>query len=286
MKGRLFRFLCLAPAVILFTVFMVYPALSIFYMSLFRWGGFSGAKTFVGLDNFKALLGDERFILSLKNQLFLIVTVTIFTLVLALWFANTLHREKLSGRSFFRVVLYIPNILSAVVIAAIFSAIYDPSLGLINSLTGKTTLWLGDRSLVIISVAIVLIWQAVGYYSTMYMSAMAQISESQYEAALLEGAGRWRTFFSVTLPQIRPTVKITLTFFIISTINMSFLIVRALTGGGPDGASEVFLSYMYRQAYTNSAYGYGMAIGVVVFILSFLLSFLAGRLAGGKDEAV
>lgn len=286
MKGRLFKFLCLAPAVILFTVFMVYPALSIFYMSLFRWGGFSSKRTFVGLDNFKALARDERFILSLKNQLFLIVVVTIVTLILALWFANTLQRERLRAKGFFRVVLYIPNILSAVVIAAIFSAVYDPSLGLINSLTKRTTLWLGDKDLVIISVALVLIWQAVGYYSTMYMSAMAQISESQYEAARLEGAGRWRTFFSVTLPQIRPTVKITLTFFIISTINMSFLIVRALTGGGPDGASEVFLSYMYRQAYTNSAYGYGMAIGVVVFILSFLLSFLAGKLAGGKDEAI
>lgn len=284
MRGRLFKLVCLAPALALFTVFMVYPALSVFYMSLFRWGGFSGNRAFVGLENFKTLFRDERFILSLKNQMFLIVVVTAVTLALALWCANTLCREKLRGRGFFRVVLYIPNILSAVVIAAIFSAVYDPSLGLINSLTGRLTLWLGDRDLVMISVAIVLIWQAVGYYSVMYMSAISQISESQYEAALLEGAGRWRTFFSITLPQIRPVVKITLTFFIISTINMSFLIVRAMTGGGPDGASEVFLSYMYRQAYTNSSYGYGMAIGAVVFVISFALSLVAGWLARGKKS--
>ncbi len=284
MRGRLFCLLCVLPAAILFTVFMVYPALSVFYMSLFRWGGFSSSRTFVGLENFRTLFRDERFILSLKNQLFLIVAVTAVTLILALWCANTLTREKIRGRSFFRVVLYIPNILSAVVIAAIFSAVYDPSLGLINSLTGKTTLWLGDRSLVTVSIAAVLIWQAVGYYSVMYMTAISQISESQFEAARLEGASRWRTFFHITLPQIRPTVKITLSFFIISTINMSFLIVRALTGGGPDGASEVFLSYMYRQAYTNSAYGYGMAIGVVVFILSFAMSLMAGRLAEGRRK--
>lgn len=286
MKGRAFKLLSLLPAALLFTVFMVYPTLSVFYMSLFRWGGFSGERTFVAFENYKTLFGDERFLLSLKNQMLLIITVTAVTLVLALWCANTLTRERIRGRGFFRVVLYIPNILSAVVIAAIFSAVFDPSLGLINSLLGKTVLWLGDRKLVLFCIAAVLVWQAVGYYSVMYMSAISQISESQYEAARLEGAGRWRVFFSVTLPQIMPTVRITLTFFIISTINMSFLIVRAMTGGGPDGASEVFLSYMYRQAYTNSAYGYGMAIGVVVFTLSFAMSLFVNRLCRGKHESL
>ena len=113
MKGRLFKLLCLAPAVILFTVFMVYPALSIFYMSLFRWGGFSSKRTFVGLDNFRALARDERFILSLENQLFLIVVVTIVTLILALWFANTLQRERLRAKGFFPCSIFLTRARSS-----------------------------------------------------------------------------------------------------------------------------------------------------------------------------
>ena len=117
----------------------------------------------------------------------------------------------------------------------------------------------------------------------MYMSSMAQVPKSLYEAASLEGAGRIRTFFSITLPSIMPTLRTTLTFFIISNINISFLLVRAMTGGGPDGASEVLLSYMYKQAYTNSSYGYGMAIGTVVFIISFALAGAANFLTRQKD---
>ena len=103
---------------------------------------------------------------------------------------------------------------------------------------------------------------------------MSAVPHSLYEAADIEGASRKTKFFSVTLPLIWTNVRTTLTFFIISSINISFLLVRAMTGGGPDGASEVFLSYMYEQAYTNSSYGYGMAIGVVIFVFSFALSAL------------
>ena len=106
----------------------------------------------------------------------------------------------------------------------------------------------------------------------MYMASMANVSESLYESAALEGAGKIKQFFSITLPLVWTNIRTTLTFFIISTINMSFLFVKAMTNGGPDGASNVFLSYMYQEAYTNSSYGYGMAIGSVVFIFSFALA--------------
>ena len=93
-----------------------------------------------------------------------------------------------------------------------------------------------------------------------------------YESAALEGAGKIRQFFTITIPLIWTNIRTTLTFFVISTINMSFLLVKAMTNGGPDGASNVFLSYMYQEAYTNSSYGYGMAIGVMVFLFSFALA--------------
>lgn len=132
--------------------------------------------------------------------------------------------------------------------------------------------WLGNQRLVVWAIVIALVWQAIGYYMVMYMASMASVPESIYESASLEGAGPITQFFTMTLPLIWTNIRTTLTFFIISTINLSFMLVKAMTGGGPDGASEVFLSYMYDQAYTNSSYGYGMAIGVVIFIFSFALS--------------
>jgi len=288
-KGTaLFLTACLLPALTLLFVFVAYPTLSIFRISLFKWGGYSAEKTFVGLENYRILFSDDRFFASLRNSTILIVVVTAITLVLALFSAAALTRSDIRGRTFFRIILYIPNILSTVVIAAVFSAIYDPSRGLLNSLISlfsdrEPILWLGDRSLVIYAIAIAMIWQAVGYYMVMYMSSMAQIPKSLYEAASLEGAGALRSFFSVTLPGIMPTLRTTLTFFVISNINLSFLLVRAMTGGGPDGASEVLLSYMYKQAYTNSSYGYGMAIGVTVFVFSFALAALANAVTRQKD---
>ncbi len=288
-KGRLaFICACLFPALILCALFVFYPAISIFRVSLYKWGGYTEDKTFIGLENYRLLLSDNRFFDSLRNSLFLIIVVTALTVVISLFCAAALTRERFLGKGFFRVVFYIPNILSTVVVASVFSAVYDPSRGILNSIIGlfsekNQILWLGDRNLVIWAVAIAMIWQAFGYYMVMYISAMSAVPESLYEAAALEGAGRVRSFWSITLPMIRPTFRTTLTFFIISNINISFLIVRAMTGGGPDGASEVMLSYMYKQAYTNSSYGYGMAVGSVVFILSFALAALANLATRQKE---
>lgn len=195
-------------------------------------------------------------------------------------FASILTTEKIRGNNFFRIIFYIPNILSIVVIAGLFAAIYDPNGGLLNAILPKALerLWLGDQGVVIYSLAFALIWQAIGYYMVMYMAGMANIPSSLYEAADLDGAGKIGKFFNVTLPLIWNSIRTTLTFFIISTINLSFLLVQILTNGGPDGSTEVFLSYMFTQAYTNSSFGYGMAIGVVVFIFSFGLSGIVSHI--------
>ncbi|WP_066388121.1 carbohydrate ABC transporter permease [Neobacillus mesonae] len=277
-EKRIFIFVCTAPALILLTIFMIVPTIEVFRMSMYKWGGFSNNQVFVGLENFKKLWNDMNFIHSLQNSILLIVVVTLITMVIAILFASILTREKMKGNSFFRIIFYIPNILSIVVIAGIFSAVYDPTTGLLNNMLGLfkleslQKLWLGDQQIAIYSIGRALVWQAIGYYMVMYMASIASIPESFYEASALEGAGRIRQFFSITLPLIWNNIRTTLTFFIISTINLSFLLVQAMTGGGPDGATEVFLSYMYKQAYTNSSYGYGMAIGVVIFLFSFALS--------------
>ncbi|SIQ97585.1 carbohydrate ABC transporter membrane protein 1, CUT1 family [Alkalispirochaeta americana] len=277
-KGA-FIFMCLAPSVVLFTLFMVVPTINVFRMSFYRWGGYSASRTFVGLDNFRILFsGDMRFLQSFQNTVLLISVVSIVTFGISLVFASILSREDVKGKNFFRVVFYIPNILSVVIISAIFSAIYEANNGMLNSIisffdrTREPVYWLGDNDIVIFSIAGAMVWQAIGYYMVMYMASMASVPESLYESANLEGAGKIHQFFRITVPLIWSNIRTTMTFFIISSINLSFLFVTAMTNGGPDGASEVFLSYMYRQAYTNSSYGYGMAIGVVVFTFSFALS--------------
>ncbi|WP_318709411.1 carbohydrate ABC transporter permease [Candidatus Acetatifactor stercoripullorum] len=271
---------CVTPAIVLFIIFMIIPTIDVFRMSLYRWGGYTAEKTFVGLQNFSTLFASNKFYRAFQNSILLIVIVTIVTFFFAIIFAAILTREKIKGQNFFRVIFYIPNILSIVVISAIFSAIYDPNNGLLNSFIAlfkggsndNPILWLGSPKIVIYSIAIAMVWQAIGYYMVMYMASMANIPESLYESAALEGAGRIKQFTSITLPLIWTNIRTTLTFFIISNINMSFLFVKAMTNSGPDGASSVFLSYMYQEAYTNSSYGYGMAIGVMVFLFSFALA--------------
>ena len=275
---KLFIFFSLAPAMILYILFRIIPTFQVFRMSLFKTSALSKKEKFVGFDNFISLFQDKAFIRSFQNTILLIVVVTIVTLVLAVFFAAILTTEKIRGSNFFRIIFYIPNILSIVVVSGIFSAIYDPGRGLVDSilqivgLRGPKAGWLGDQNIVIYSIAMALIWQAVGYYMVMYMAGMANIPDSLYEAAELDGAGKINKFFTITLPLVWLNIRATLSFFIISTINLSFLLVVPLTDGGPDGATEVFLSYMYKQAYTNQSYGYGMAIGVMVFLFSFALS--------------
>ena len=280
-EKRRFIILCLAPAVILFTVFMVYPTIN----------GFSDEKTFVGLNNFLILFKDMNFIRAFQNTIFVIVIVTIFTLALAIIFASILVREKLKGQNFFRVIFYIPNILSIVVIGAIFSAIYDPSAnGLLNSFLGlfmgkdwQGIPYLGNQSIVMYSIAFALIWQAIGYYMVMYMASMSSIPAHYYEAAELDGCGKIKQFFTITLPLVWSNIRTTLTFFVISTINLSFLLVQVMTTGGPDGASRVLLFYLYDQAYNNASYGYGMAIGAITFIFSFLLSAVINKVTEREE---
>ena len=282
-KGRSrFIALCVAPAVILFVIFMIIPTINVFRMSLFERGAYSPTETFVGFANFKALINDSLFIRSMQNTILLIVVVTMVTFAFALVFAGILTRENVKGKNLFRVIFYIPNILSVVVISGIFSAIYKPENGMLNSIIdifrpdGALPILWKDEPLVMVSIIIAMVWQAIGYYMVMYMASMASVPQSLYESASLDGAGRVTQFFQITIPLIWTNIRTTLTFFIISTINMAFLFVKAMTSGGPNGASEVALSYMYGQK-DAGLYGYSMAIGVVVFLFSFALSALVNR---------
>ena len=277
-----FIFTCVAPATILFFIFMIIPTINVFRISFYQKGAYSPEEIFVGMNNYKQLIADTRFISSMQNMLLLLVIVTVITFGFALVFAAILTREKIKGVNFFRIIFYIPNILSIVVISGIFSAIYKPENGMLNSIIGmfkdlsaNPILWKGE-DLVVTSIIIAMVWQAIGYYMVMYMASMSAVPESLYESANLDGAGRMTQFFQITIPLIWTNIRTTLTFFIISTINMAFLFVTAMTDGGPNGVSEVALFYMYRQK-DAGLYGYSMAIGVVIFLFSFALSALVNK---------
>lgn len=279
-----FVFACLAPAVILLILFIFIPTVNVFRMSLYQMGGITNRQEFVGLANFKDLMADTGFLQAMQNTIVVIVMVMLFTIILAILFAALLQRGDFKGKNFFRIIFYIPNILSIVVIAGIFGAIYNPNNGLLNSFLHAIHLdplahkWMGEPDIVLYSVIFALVWQAIGYYMVMYMASMASIPPDYYEAASLDGATEMQMFWKITFPLIWNNIRTTLTFYIISTINLSFLFVQIMSDGGPNGSTEVLLNYMYKQAYGNGAYGYGMAIGVVVFLFSFVLAGVVNKI--------
>jgi N-acetylglucosamine transport system permease protein len=273
------------PTFLLYAIFVIYPIFNMLGLSFVKWNGLLGKKSFYGFKNYQILFQDPNFYLAFKNTIILIVMVTVITFVLAMLFASMLAKGKMAGQSFFRILFYIPNILSIVVISAIFYMLYSADYGLIApilSLFGKTYSGvLGNPDKVVYSVGIAMIWQAVGYYMVMYIAAMDSIPDELYESAGLDGATKARQFFSITLPMTWQVVRVTLTFFIISTINMSFLFVTAMTDGAPDGASNVLLVYMAKQK-AQGNFGYSMTIGTVLFIFAYALSLIIQRLTN-KD---
>lgn len=289
-KKKIFIAWCIIPTLILFILFMVYPIIKGFSMSMYSWGGLSDNAKFIGFDNFKTLFADEYFMKALKNTAFLLVVFPVVTIIFSLLLAIFLTQGKLKEKNFYRLIFFFPNVLSMVVIGVLFTYIYDPSIGILNSFFGSIGLdrlqlvWLGDPKTVLWALAMAMVWQAVGYYMVIYMAGLDGIPPELYEVADIEGAGFWQKFRYVTLPMIWEIVRVTLVFFITGVFNLSFIFVKVMTNGGPDGNSEVLLTYMYKQAFVNSNYGYAMAIGVVIFIMAVGLALLLNRLTKVKEE--
>lgn len=272
---------CTVPAFLLYALFVIYPIIYMVVLSFMQWNGLGGSKIWYGLTNYRVLFTDEQFLRAFYNTVVLIVLVTVVTIILALLFASMLARGRIKGQTFFRIIFYIPNILSIVVIAAIFYMLYSSDFGLIGPILrffGKEyTGVLGNPHKVVYAIAAAMIWQAIGYYMVMYIAGMDAIPNELYESASIDGATPLTQFFVITMPLTWQIIRVTLTFFIISAINMSFLFVTAMTNGAPDGASNVLLVYMAKQR-ANGLFGYAMAIGTVVFVFSYGLALIVNKL--------
>ncbi|MEG1925450.1 MAG: sugar ABC transporter permease [Ruthenibacterium sp.] len=285
---QFFLTVCIVPTFLLFVVFMLYPIVDLIRVSFYSWDGLLGNMKFIGLKNYETMFKNTAFWTSFRNTVFFIVFCTLITVFLSLFLATVLSKSKVKHKAFYRVVFYFPNILSIVVISGIFNGIFSPENGVLNSFLSLVGLdfmrhnWMADSSTVNWCLVFVMVWQAVGYYMVMYVAGMDSIPVDLYEVADLEGATGMQKFMKITLPMTWEVIRVTLTFFVISTINMSFLFVKAMTQGGPDGTSDVLLNVMYQQSYSAGNYGYGMAIGTFLFLFSFGLSLIIQKLTNKK----
>jgi cellobiose transport system permease protein len=280
-------YLALSPFYLLFLVFGLYPMASTILLGFQKWDGFS-ARQFVGLQNFAFLFEDSTFWLALKNTVVLFFMSTVPTLAIALVLAVMLNSAvRFSG--VYRIAYFIPNITSLVAAAIFFAAVFSTNFGLINSglraLGVETQDWLGQPWGIKIAVSTMIVWQWAGYNTIIYLAGLQAIPKEQYEAAKVDGAGAARTFFSITLPQLRPVVLFTV---VTSTIGglQTFTEPQVMVGnsGGVGQSGLTIVMYFYQQAFLNNDYGYAAAIALSIFMLVLLFTAINWKLIGGRGK--
>lgn len=279
----------LLPALILYFVFVLYPYARAFYISLTSWRGTSANMPYVGLDNYRKLLTEARFMDALTRNGQLLIVLPIVTISIALIFAALFTQggkgQGVRGASFYRITFFFPQVMSAVVVGILFTYVYSPNNGLLNGalrsagLDSLTRAWLGNPNTILWAIAAVAIWTGVGFYMVIFIASMQSIPTSFYEAAVLDGAGKWRQFKDITLPLMWETIRTALIYIAIAALDM-FTLVQVMTGGSSSGASrkaEVVAVYMYSEAFTKSRWGSASAVGVVLLLLTLLLSVVLMR---------
>ncbi len=284
-KNRnLFIFFGLVPGFLLVLLIIIYPAAKVLYMSFFNATALSQNPSFIGLENFLYLLKDDNFIISLKNTLMLMLVVPVVTLFFSIVLAVLVTQAKFKEKAMYRVLFFFPSVLSLVVVGIVWSFIFNPNLGILNSfleaigLDSLAHMWLGDSRTALKAIGATLVWQAAGYYMVMYIAGIDRIPEELYESATLEGAGSVRKFTVITFPFLWEVIRITFIFALNGVVSLSFVLTTVMTGGGPGLSTSVIFLYMYNQAFTNANFGYAMAIAVVAMIILFGLALISNKL--------
>lgn len=279
------------PGFLLTLLFMVVPALRMFRLSLFQVSSLLGNEKFVGAANFAYMLQDPDFLHAASNTGIIIVVYTLLTLGVAMLLAVLVTQSGIRGKSFYRVVLFMPAVMSIVLIAIIWYYIYHPTFGVLNGfldavgLEGLKRAWLGGPSIALGSLIIAMVWQGAGYYMVMYIAGLDAIPPSLYEAASLDGAGSFRRFRFITLPHLWVIVRMTMIFAIGGAINIGFLLARVLTSGRLGSGTTTLLEYIQIQSFERANFGYSMAISVFMLVVSFGLALFANRLKKSGEAA-
>jgi raffinose/stachyose/melibiose transport system permease protein len=270
---RRFVVMSLAPAILVYALFVFVPVIWSGYYSFFDWKGIGTAK-FIGLKNYVEIIHDPIFWTSLKNNLIFLVVAVLGQLPVALILAILLHKSNALQR-FIRSAVFVPMVMSSVVIGMIWQYIYHPQIGILNLLLEKLGLeswklqWLSDPKIAIFALAPPLIWSFVGLYLIIFISAFQNIPGEIHDATQIDGAEGARKLFSVTLPMMWSTVQIAIILCISGSLK-SFDLVYVMTKGGPAHATELLATYMYNSTFSSYRYGFGSAISTTIVLISLI----------------
>ncbi|MGN0157301.1 MAG: carbohydrate ABC transporter permease [Lachnospiraceae bacterium] len=284
-KGVIFTLIL--PSILVFIFAILAPICLSIYYGFTDYSGMGKAQM-VGLENYKALMHDSAFGRSLLNSLLLAIGFICIQHPLAILVAAVLDKLRGRAESFFRCVYFIPNVISVAVIAYLWKFIYNPDFGLLNNIlkvfgVTEPVNFLSQQN-AIWSVLVVLIWHGFGWGMLIYYTGIKNIDPVLYEAAAIDGANWWKTFFRITLPLMKPVIQINVTMAIISALKQMET-VYLLTNGGPSNSTQFAANYLYQQAFKAFKYGYGNAIGVVFIVICVLVTVLLNWIFRDKKEA-
>ena len=272
-------FIFLLPALVLFLTIIIVPIFMSVTYSLTEWDGI-GKKVFTGFDNYKELFltNSDGFWRAVKNSLIFAAGSVFVQLPISLILALILARG-VKGERFYVSVYFIPVLISTVVIGQLWMKIYNPQYGLLNTvlrsmgleqLTGN---WLGDTKKVIFAVIVPVLWQYIGYHMLLMYASVRSISEEIFEAARIDGANVIQTALHITIPLMKPILKVCVTFAVVGSLK-NFDLVYVMTGGGPAGASQLPSTLMVETIFSRNMYGYGSSMAIFIILECFLFAWL------------
>ena len=272
---HLYGWLLVLPAFLLLSIFTYYPAVATLIDSFFTNKTVIRPQKFAGLDNYAFMLKDEVFITTLKNTFYFALGTVPISIALALIMALFIN-QKIRGKSIIRLAYFTPTILPMVAVANIWLFFYAPEIGLINKILAffgyGGVNWLGNSSTVLEALMVMTVWKEAGFFMIFYIAALQSLPKELYDAAKIEGASSWASFWKITFPLLMPT-----TFFVmINAVLNAFKLVDhlfILTKGGPDNASNLLLYYIYETAFSFFDYSYAATLTVALLAILILLSF-------------
>ncbi|MFD0677944.1 MULTISPECIES: carbohydrate ABC transporter permease [unclassified Paenibacillus] len=265
--------LFIAPALLVYLLYMVYPIIGTLQYSFYDWKG-GPDKTFVGLNNYAKLFADSVFWSSLGNNLKVVLASVFLQIPLGLLMALLLF-APIKGMRFFQTVYFMPFLMSTVAIGLLWVFMFDPLNGSINRLIGlfgiENVAWLSEAKTAMASILLVVVWQYAPFYMILFKAAIVGISEELYEAASIDGAGPWTRFSRITFPMLVPTIVTSSILAIVGSLK-AFDIFYIMTGGGPNNSTELLGIYMYKQAFVHFNMGFASAVAFMMFLLAFLVA--------------
>lgn len=279
-------FSLVAPGIVVFLVAILAPIILSVYYGFTDYSGI-GEASFIGLENYKNLMGDEVFWTSLRNSLYLAIGFICIQHPLAILVAVKLDKLQGKAEGIFRCIFFIPNVISVAVIAYLWKFIYNPNFGLItkvlNAFGFKGQLNLLGSGSAIWAVLVVLIWHGFGWGMLIYYTGIKNIDPVMYEAAAIDGADAKTTFFKITLPLMKPVIQVNVTMAVISALKQMET-VYLLTDGGPGNETQFMASYLYKQAFNSYKYGYGNAISVIFIIICLISTVVLNKIFAERNE--